>query len=193
MALPPNQGRTGIIARARHLAFFAVTGSLLSLIVCVHILSGCVTPTPKPAPAPAPYPENMPAEVIADEIAGTEKALSEITDEQPPGQKPGLFLRLAMLYAHPDNPDRNYSRAIDYLEQYMKLGKTVDAEFTLSLLTRLSKCQIVNKKACAELADRNEEIEKNFQALARENLQLKQMIEKLKHLDIQLEKKRKAF
>ena len=191
MALPPNPGRTGIIARARHMALFAVTGSLLSLIVSGHILSGCATPTPKPAPAP--YPESMPARVIADEIASTEKALSENTDEQPPGQKPGLFLRLAMLHAHPDNPDRNYSRAIDYLEQYMQLEKTVDAEFTLSLLTRLSKCQIVNKKACAELADRNEEIEKNFQALTRENLQLKQMIEKLKHLDIQLEKKRKAF
>lgn len=181
MVLPPDQKRSD-----------RVTGCLLCLIICCQVLSGCAAPPRKTGPMP--YPTALSSEAIAGEIENTEKALSQLPEEQGPNfQRPGLLLHLAMLHAHPDSPSRDNSLAIDYLEQYASLEKAVDVEFAISLLTRLSRCQAAVKQACARLSDRNEQLERQYRELAGENQQLKEIIEKLKHLDIQLEKRRKSF
>jgi hypothetical protein len=98
-----------------------------------------------------------------------------------------------MLYTHPDKPDPDYPRAFDYLKQYTELEKTVHVEYALLLLTRLSDCVCARKKACAELLSQKQKLEKQCRDLSQENLQHKQIIEKLKSLDIRLEKKRKSL
>lgn len=188
MGLPLNPNRADILAGKNRLTITAVT----CLIVYSHLLSGCATQPCKPEPFP--YPADISADIITDQIARTEKQLSLLPERQTEGQeKSALLLRLAMLYAHPENPSRNYPLAIDCLKQYSTFDEPVDAEFALSLLTRLSESIIACKTACAQLTGEKEKLEAQFRESSRENLRLKQIIEKLKHLDIQLEKKRKSF
>lgn len=184
-----NLNRANIWAGENRLMVKAVT---CLIIFYGYLVSGCATSPGKPEPEP--YPAGISADIITGQIASTEERLSQIPERQPGNQeKAALLLRLAMLYAHPDNPSCDFALAIDYLKQYAAFGEPVDVEFALSLLTRLSDAIIAGKTACAELTSRNKKLEERLQEISRENLQLKQIIEKLKHLDIQLEKKRKSF
>ena len=188
LALPLNLNRTDIMDGKSRL----IVTVMSCLIIYSQMLSGCAAPPRKTKPVS--YPAKISTEAISDEIAGTEKILSQFSGNQTDGlEKSALLLRLAMLYAHSDNPNRNYLQAIDYLKQYAAFGEPVDAAFALSLLTRLSDAVIAGEAACDKLTVMNEKLEEKNRELSRENLQLKQIIEKLKHLDIQLEKKRKSF
>ncbi len=192
MTLPVDRDGPGIIAGGkRHLAAAAVTGCLSCLILCSQVLSGCIHTT---ARQPVAY-KSLDKSVIAEEVVKTETVLSQMTVKNTAGKnkKAELLLRLAMLYAHPDNPDMNYHRAADYLEQYSELGNAVDPGFALSLIIRLSQCLEDKSASCRELKEQNSALERQCDDLTRENHYHIQVIEKLKSLDIQLEKKRKAL
>jgi hypothetical protein len=154
------------------------------------LLAGCAA---MGQPQPVPYPA-LSAEAITTEISVIENKLSKTPGAAPSSKKnAGQLLRLAMLHAHQDNPAPDYHRALDYLTQYAELGETVDVEYALSLLARLSKCVTDGNRACDKLSARNKELEEQCQALTQENRNHKQMLEKLKSLDIRLEKKRRGL
>lgn len=163
---------------------------LSCLIIGGLVISGC---TAHKKTVLVPYPSMEPHQ-IAMRIMHAETTLSRrSSDNICNKEKADLLLRLIMLHTHPDNPDPNYSRAIDYLQQYAKLGQPVHAEYALSLLTRLSGCLCPGNTTCSELLRQKAELEIQCRELTRENLYHKEVIEKLKSLDIQLEKKRKSF
>ena len=154
------------------------------------LLAGCAA---MGQPKPVPYPI-LSAEAIKTEIGAIENELTRIPGNRPDKEKKaGNLLRLAMLHAHQDNPSPDYPRAIDYLGQYAALGETVDVAYALDLLTRLSDCVTDSGRTCDKLSARNKELEEQCQALTQENLNHKQMLEKLKSLDIRLEKKRRGL
>jgi len=192
MALLFATDRPSIMSDKNHCTAIIAALFFSCLIIGNLMISGCATPQKT---GPAPYPPMSP-DIISMKILSAETALLRTPrDNSGKAEKADFLLRLAMLHAHPDNPDQNYQRAIKYLEQYLKLGQTVNARYTLSLLTRLSECVSGRAKdsACDKLKKENKELEKSCQDLTKENLYHKQIIEKLKSLDIQLEKKRKSF
>ncbi len=189
MALLLNPDRPGVFTIIKNrLAAVVFTGCFVCL--SGQFLSGCAAIS---GTGPAPYPA-MSEGLITEEIDSVETSLLRVSNQYfNKSQRAELLLRLAMLYSHPDNPAQDYNRAIDCLEQYTGLEKTVNAEYALSLLKRLSEYASGKNKACAELMKQKKELEQQNRLLLEENLRYQQIIEKLKSLDIQLEKRRKTF
>ncbi len=123
-------------------------------------------------------------------------------------------LRLALLYMDYRNPDRSYGDAIRELELYLSNpdaagdgGKTIYARNLLTILAKLIELKDAQKRLNKLAEDLNkdkqnakEEIDRlrqeikdmtrRVKRLESENRALKEKIEKLKSLDLQLEKER---
>jgi outer membrane protein assembly factor BamD (BamD/ComL family) len=135
-------------------------------------------------------------ENIADEIARLETAVA--AEKDPTARSKSLF-HLALLYSHHQNPSPDYRRALKRLEEYAALNpaeaNTDEALYLRSLLQRIENGTLAYEKLQREEVgtrqDRIEALQQENEGLARENQEMKQAIEKLKLLDIRLEKKRR--
>lgn len=132
---------------------------------------------------------------IKTEISRLESALKS---EDESLFKPISIFYLALLYSHYKNPEPDYKQAFKNLEKYISLD-SAKAEQKISvqyLLTLLEKI-IANENLCNELKtlittlkQENKSLTEKYKKLVIENQNIKEIIEKLKQLDIQLEKKR---
>lgn len=132
-------------------------------------------------------------------IEKLERALSAMSGksaaEDRVEEKAEILLKLAMCYAHPENPSLDINRAVECLKRYkaMETRQAVDAEYVIGLLHRLQQC----RKACQYQKTRvireKQALEKRCRELQQENREKTEIIEKLKHLDIQLENRRQSF
>ncbi|ABW68995.1 hypothetical protein [Desulfosudis oleivorans] len=144
------------------------------------LLTGCAMgPSPRPAPYPAEGKED-----IAGRIAQLEERLAWTI---PPEEKGRLLVQLAMLYAHPDNPGPDYKKALSCMKDCADMQPPVDGRFVSALLVQLDACAA--RAAAVDLE--NAKLKQQAAALEQENQDHKNVIEKLKRLDIQLEKRRK--
>jgi hypothetical protein len=118
--------------------------------------------------------------------------------------KAKLLFNLALLYSHHKNPDPNYRKALSKLEEYTLLdpegGETTFVQYLTALLHKIvtienkydkSEAGIKRLKNIIKESKQNtEKLRNKYENLVRENQEIKIIIDKLTHLDIQLEKKR---
>jgi hypothetical protein len=113
-------------------------------------------------------------------------------------EKAQIHLKLAALYSHYKNPNPDYSRALSELEEYITLdpegGKRTDIQNWLAILQRLKReMQTIKRerKTKESFGLNNRKLKSEIDRLENEKRLMKETIEKLKHLDIRLEEKRK--
>ena len=152
---------------------------------------------------------------IKTEISHLENALKSEDDSL--SRQTSLYY-LALLYSHFKNPEPDYKHAFKNLEEYISLDpegaeQKSSVQYLMSLLKKLIKNEgccnelIKNKNRCNELIknatscnelktfittlkQENKTLTEKYEKLVIENQNIKEIIEKLKQLDIQLEKKR---
>jgi uncharacterized coiled-coil DUF342 family protein len=103
-----------------------------------------------------------------------------------------------LLYSHFKNPEPDYKHAFKNLEKYISLDpEGAEQKSSVQYLMSLLKKLIKNENLCNELKtlittlkQENKTLTKKYENLVIENQNTKEIIEKLKQLDIQLEKKR---
>ncbi|MDL1967935.1 MAG: hypothetical protein LWW97_05140 [Deltaproteobacteria bacterium] len=143
---------------------------------------------------------------IKSETSHLENALKS---EDSSLSRPASLFYLALLYSHFKNPEPDYRRAFKNLEKYISLNpekaeQKSFVQYLLSLLMKLINNEnllmklINNENLCNELKtlnttlkQENKTLTEKYEKLVIENQNIKEIIEKLKQLDIQLEKKRK--
>ena len=152
---------------------------------------------------------------IKTEISCLENALK--SEEDSLSRQASLYY-LSLLYSHFKNPEPDFKHAFKNLEKYMSLDpegaeQKSSVQYLMSLLKKLIKNEdccnelIKNKNRCNELIknasicnelktvittlkQKNKTLTEKYENLVIENQNIKEIIEKLKQLDIQLEKKR---
>jgi hypothetical protein len=114
-------------------------------------------------------------------------------------------LSLALLYSHHDNPTPDYRRALEKIREYLLLnpegGRTAQVLYLMALLEEIDNmthlCAVLRQtlgdlsRENGTLRERNEQLRKKNGALVADNGELKEVIEGLKNLEIQLEQERK--
>ncbi len=155
--------------------FDSFKGRLTAGLLCVvsFALSGCILNAIYP---PEPYP------LVHKDDFKRETALLEkdLAVSQSRWDRATLLVRLAMLCSHPDNPHPDYKRAAEYLDEYARTGRPVDAAYASALI-----------KQIVILLQDNARLRQQAGELAGKNRECRDIIERLKRLDIRLEKKRK--
>ena len=144
---------------------------------------------------------------IKTEISHLENALKS-EDDSLSRPTSLYYFYLALLYSHFKNPEPDYNHAFKNLEEYISLDpegaeQKSSVQYLMSLLKKLIKNENLcnelkkNENLCNELKtlittlkQENKTLTEKYEKLVIENQNTKEIIEKLKQLDIQLEKKR---
>ncbi len=183
---------------------------LLCIVICI---TGCVHQTKKIKDST--YYLTLQTKEIKTEISHLENALKSETNSF---SRQTSYYYLSLLYSHFKNPEPDYKHAFKNLEKYISLDPEVaeqrsSVQYLMSLLKKLIKNEgccnelIKNKSRCNELIknanscnklktfitnlkQENKTLKEKHEKLVIENQNIKEIIEKLKQLDIQLEKKR---
>ena len=169
----------------------------------VIFITGCVQQTKNIKDST--YYLTLQTKEIKTEIFRLEKALKSEDDSL--SRQTSLYY-LALLYSHFKNLEPDYNHAFKNLEEYILLdpegaGQKSSVQYPMSLLKKLIKNEnrcnelIKNATSCNELKTlittlkrENKTLTEKYEKLVMENRNTKEIIEKLKQLDIQLEKKR---
>ena len=179
----------------------------------VFFITGCVQQTKNIKDST--YYITLQTKEIKTEISRLENALK--TENDSLSRQSSLYY-LSLLYSHFKNPEPDYRQAFKNLEKYISLNPEVieqqsSVRYLMSLLQKLIKNEnccnelIKNATSCNELIknegrcnelkafittlkQENKTLTEKYEKLVIENQNIKEIIEKLKQLDIQLEKKR---
>lgn len=152
---------------------------LLLPIIMIAMLFGCIPSHGKRFSSLLPDMYVSEIERLNDVIeSGIEKE-AKIID---------AHLQLALLYLSYNNPKRDYSRALKEIEKYVALQPKSANDYEIQNLLNMLK-NIRNGRKNRRVAKLLSENEK----LSEEIKQLNETIDKLKQLDVELEKKRKSF
>ncbi len=154
----------------------------LLIVAAPLLLDGCA---PRIQSRTEPYP-TVDKGMISSEIVRLEQNLAQTVK---PEEKVRLLFLLVILHSHPENQSPDYKKAISYMEVYAGIEESVDARYAVSLLKQLD-ARAVSGEA---LGQQNIKLKQRADDLKQQNLYHKNIIEKLKLLDIQLEEKRKTM
>ncbi len=178
---------------------------LFFLLCMVIFITGCVQQTKNMKDST--YYLTLQTKEIKTEISHLENALKS-KDDSLSRPTSLYYFYLALLYSHFKNPEPDYKHAFKNLEEYISLDpegaeQKSSVQYLMSLLKKLIKNENllnklkINKDLCNELKtlittlkQENKTLTKKYEKLVIENQNTKEIIEKLKQLDIQLEKKR---
>jgi len=167
---------------------------VLFFLLCMVIsITGCVQQTKNMKDST--YYLTLQTKEIKTEISRLEKALKS---EDKSLSRPTSLYYLALLYSHFKNPEPDYKHAFKNLEEYILLDpdgaeQKSSAQYLMSLLNKLKINEdLLNKlkTLITTLKQENKTLTEKYEKLVIENQNTKEIIEKLKQLDIQLEKKR---
>ncbi|MCD4805365.1 MAG: hypothetical protein K8R07_06770 [Desulfobacterales bacterium] len=176
---------------------------LFFLLCMVIFITGCVQQTKNMKDST--YYLTLQTKEIKTEISRLEKALKS---EDKSLSRPTSLYYLALLYSHFKNPEPDYKHAFKNLEKYISLDpegaeQKSSVQYLMSLLNKLKiNKNLLNKLKINEdllnklktlittLKQENKTLTEKYEKLVIENQNTKEIIEKLKQLDIQLEKKR---
>ncbi|MCD4804582.1 MAG: hypothetical protein K8R07_02780 [Desulfobacterales bacterium] len=186
---------------------------LFFLLCLVIFITGCVQQTKNIKDST--YYLTLQRKEIKTEISHIENALKSEDDSL--SRQSSLYY-LALLYSHFKNPEPDYKHAFKNLEKYISLDpKGAEQKSSVQYLMSLLKKLIENEGLCNELIENesllkklkknenlcnelktfittlkqeNKTLTEKYEKLVIENQNIKEIIEKLKQLDIQLEKKR---
>ena len=179
----------------------------------VILITGCVKQTKNIKDST--YYLTLQTKEIKSEISHLENALK--SENNSLSRQTSLYY-LSLLYSHFKNPEPDYKQAFKNLEKYISLNpEGTEHQSSIRYLMSFLQKLIKNESCCNELMkneDRYNELIKNatscnelktvittlkqenktlmekYEKLVIENQNIKEIIEKLKQLDIQLEKKR---
>lgn len=102
-----------------------------------------------------------------------------------------IHLKMAALYSHYKNPNPDYSHALKELNEYITLdpegGKRTEIQNWIAVLQTLKR----ERKTKESFGLNNRKLKSEIDRLENEKKLMEETIEKLKHLDIRLEEKRK--
>ena len=187
---------------------------LLLVILVLMFSQACSTKQPEPAPflSSNDVLENyaFKTEIVQREEKLPEDSVKSASD----GEGSELLIQLAMLYSHRNNPNPDFTKALQYFHEYALIEDQVSVEYTEALLNYIAENKLaydsLNNKY-DKLRKEKKELEKSYSRLGSkirtkdQGLQEKEriiqgnrqeikekneIIEKLKRLDIQLEKRR---
>ncbi|MDT8316801.1 MAG: hypothetical protein RQ824_02280 [bacterium] len=159
---------------------------LLLVLIMLSTSFGCISSHGKRFSALVP-------EVYVSEI----KRLNDIVESGP---KQGVriadvHLQLALLHSSYKNPNRDYDMALIEIEKYVALepkgANDYEIQNLLTLLKTIKRGR--NKGRESALLSKNKELVLKVGELTEEIKGLNETIDKLKQLDVELEKKRKSF
>jgi hypothetical protein len=168
---------------------------LFFLLCMVIFITGCVQQTKNMKDST--YYLALQTKEIKTEISHLENALKS-EDDSLSRPTSLYYFYLALLYSHFKNPEPDYKHAFKNLEEYISLNpEGAEQKSSVQYLMSLLKKLIKNENLCNELKtlittlkQENKTLTKKYEKLVIENQNTKEIIEKLKQLDIQLEKKR---
>ena len=168
---------------------------LFFLLCMVIFITGCVQQTKNMKNSA--YYLSLQTKEIKTEISHLENALKS-EDESLSRPTSLYYFYLALLYSHFKNPEPDYKHAFKNLEEYILLDpEGAEQKSSVQYLMSLLKKLIKNENLCNELKtlittlkQENKTLTEKYEKLVIENRNTKEIIEKLKQLDIQLEKKR---
>ena len=165
----------------------------LLVLVCMTLMTNACMKRPMFVCHPN-YFDVMEQEDIGKEIIHLETTINQ--DPENSG-KSAPYFHLALLYAHYNNPAPDYSRSLSMFEKYLLLDpdsrKKDEALYMKTLLQELvetDKERTHLESETAKLKQNNKKITDKNAKLVGENQALNDAIEKLKLLDLRLEKKR---
>ena len=166
---------------------------LFFLLCMVIFIASCVHQTKNMKDST--YYLTLQTKEIKTEISHLENALK---GEEDSLSRPTSLYYLALLYSHFKNPEPDYKHAFKNLEEYISLDpEGAEQKSSVQYLMSLLKKLIKNENLCNELKtlittlkQENKTLTEKYEKLVIENRNTKEIIEKLKQLDIQLEKKR---
>ena len=195
-----------LLRRSKRIVLFFLFCMVISITGCVHQTKNIKDST---------YYLTLQTKEIKTEISRLENALKSAEDSL--SRQASLYY-LSLLYSHFKNPEPDYKHALKNLEQYISLDsegseQKSSVQYLMSLLKKLIKNEgccdeliknknlhnklIKNATICNELKtfittlkQENKTLTEKYEKLVIENQNIKEIIEKLKQLDIQLEKKR---
>ena len=106
-----------------------------------------------------------------------------------------IHLQLALLHSSYKNPKRDYNRSLIEIEKYIALEPKAANDYEIQNLLTLLKTikRGRNKGRESNLLSENKELNLRNEDLTEDIKELNETIEKLKQLDVELEKKRKSF
>ena len=101
------------------------------------------------------------------------------------------LFQIGMIYAHPDNPDRDIQKALQsfqsIIDRYPASHLQPEAHLWLSVLRQLR----AQEEQIRFLTQRSAPLEKRLETQKKEISQLKDQLEKLKRIDIHMEEKKR--
>lgn len=170
--------------------------SVLFALFLIALLSYGCTKGPMPVCHPNYYHARE-SKAIAQEISRLE-AIIEKGPDNP--ENPVSYFYLALLYAHYNNPAPDYPHSLSMLEKYLSLnpdgGKKDEGLYLKTLLQGLvetDKKRALSQQEVKKLKQQAGKLTEKNKKLISENQNLKEAIEKLKLLDLQLEEKRLKY
>jgi hypothetical protein len=101
------------------------------------------------------------------------------------------LFQIGLIYAHPDNPDRDYQKSFEsfqhIVDQYPASRSRQDAEMWMVVIGHLS----AQERQIQVLKQRSAPLEKKVKTQKRKINQLQDQLEKLKRIDIKMEEKKR--
>lgn len=188
---------------------FLVLLLVLAVSACQHLDAKALPPREGPAPVAARPQESpfTPGYLRAEEIPGeiTKLAWTSRNPEATEAERAEALRRLALLHLVPKNPARSQALAAeaqaDYLTMQPPEPARQEGEIWLNLINEgLAREQLLHQQsqkirekegALAELGEGKQRLTQKLAALEKVNAKLKEDIEKLKFIDLSVEKKRK--
>jgi hypothetical protein len=195
-------GSLPVKTRYSILCFAFLAFLVLHLSGCVHL----VDPGRHTAKAGEKAPqeeaqEQAQEEALPEDFAAEIARLEKTADESSrKNERAGALLRLSTLYSHYDNPAPDYGGAHRALEGYARIvgekSLPEDVRYRLGLLRAVAEMETslraLQKQAGTRAAE-NRKLRAEHERLVSENTEMNEVIEKLKQLDVHMEKKRKEL
>jgi len=144
---------------------------------------------------------------LEDDFQSIPDLEKRISEEKDPAVRANYHLQLAWLYSNHKNPDLDYRKALAQFELYRSLvpdkAKTDEIQdwlFVLRALDRSEKENLETHLALEDRAQENQQLRENVESLSEKNASLeegnaslKKAIERMKNLNLQVEKKKKSL
>lgn len=166
---------------------------VLFAALCMVMMTGACIKNPYFVCHPNYY-QTLKKEDVAAEITRLEEAVKNANVNS---RISNLYLELAQLYSHYNNPDPDYHRSLELFEKYLLLNPHSwnydEVHYLKNIIQQLvtveKKSKAIEKQA-ASLKGNNDKLKDEKKKLTSENQEMQEAIEKLKLLEYKLEEKR---
>lgn len=168
--------------------FFYLT--CIIILFYISATSGCISKT-----------KHMPPETLDFIVDGNYRQALEKYQQllkEYPQMADEVFFQMGLIYSHPENPDKDYKKSLEYFRKVRKEFPDSNlknkAQIFASLLNKIIQQGQKNKEQRAEIVVLTEQLDilkKESLEKDKKSEELKQQIEKLKEIDLNIQKKKR--